>query len=217
MLGTSKGYQKLKTGVRDTVAWMATVPTTKLMYAPYFAFKYQHKLQKLIHLANIQGKKLTLKDKQDFERISRSYALGEYRSKLNSFHRDMNYSGAINYMIAFFPAIVEQFRAYGRITLDHPDFLLKAYAIKEIPERQFEAEEDPISGEKFIEVELPILGLKGRFPASWLNPFNPTGGTLIGAGPVLAASFNEFTLRMGGDSALQKRAEKMDSSIWSTS
>ena len=208
MLGTSSAYQKLKTGVRDTVAWMATVPTTKLMYAPYFAFKYQHKLQKLIHLANIQGKKLTLKDKQDFERISRSYALGEYRSKLNSFHRDMNYSGAINYMIAFFPAIVEQFRAYGRITLDHPDFLLKAYAIKEIPERQFEAEEDPISGEKFIEVELPILGLKGRFPASWLNPFNPTGGTLIGAGPVLAASFNEFTLRMGGDSALQKRAEK---------
>jgi hypothetical protein len=207
MLGTSSAYQKLKNGVRDTVSWMATVPTTKLMYAPYFAFKYQHKLQKLIHLANVQGKKLTLKDKQDFERISRSYALGEYRSKLNSFHRDMNYSGAINYIIAFFPAIVEQFRAYGRITLEHPDFLLKAYAIKEIPGRQLEAQVDPISGEEFIEAELPILGLTGRFPASWLNPFNPTGGTLIGAGPLLAASFNEYTMRAGGDSALQKKLE----------
>lgn len=207
MLGTSNIYQKMKNGVRDTVSWMATVPTTKLMYAPYFAFKYQHKLQKLIHLANIQGKKLTLKDKQDFERISRNYALGEYRSKLNSFHRDMNYSGAINYIIAFFPAIVEQFRAYGRITLDHPEFLAKAYAIKEMPERQFEAQVDPISGEEFVEVELPILGLTGRFPAAWLNPFNPTGGTLIGAGPLLSASFNEYTMRAGGDSALQKKLE----------
>lgn len=207
MLGTSLGYQSLKTRVQDAVAWMATVPTTKLMYAPYFAFKYQHKLQKLVHLAELQGMKLTLKDKQDFERISRSYAIGEYRSKLNSFHRDMNYSGAINYIIAFFPAIVEQFRAYGRITLDNPEFLLKAYAIQQAPERQFEAEEDPISGQKFIPVELPLLGLTARLPADWLNPFNPTGGTLIGAGPLLSASFNEFTLRMGGDSAVQKKLE----------
>jgi hypothetical protein len=47
----------------------------------------------------------------------------------------MNFPGIFNYLIAFFPAIVEQFRAYGKIALDHPDFLLKAYAIKTLPER----------------------------------------------------------------------------------
>lgn len=204
MLGTSNAYQKGKARIQDAVAWMATVPTTKLMYAPYFSFKYQHKLQKLIHLANIQGKKLTLKDKQEFERTARSYAITEYRNKLNSFHRDMNYAGAVNYIVAFFPAIVEQFRAYGRITLDHPDFLAKAYAVKEIPDRVFQAEEDPF-GQEYMEVELPILGLTARVPADWFNPFNPTGSTLIGAGPVVAASWNEYVKRAGGENAIQQK------------
>jgi hypothetical protein len=116
----------------------------------------------------------------------------------------MNYSGLINYAIAFFPAIVEQFRAYGRITLDNPDFILKAAAIKELPERVFQVEEDPF-GTEYVEVELPILGLTGRLPVDWFNPFNPTGSTLIGAGPILSASWNEYVKRSGGESALEDK------------
>ena len=205
MLGFSTPYQKGKQLLQDSVAWLATAPTTKLMYAPYFAFKYQHKLQKLVHLATIQGKNLTLKDKQEFERLARSYAISEYRNKLNSFHRDMNYTGLVNYAIAFFPAIVEQFRAYGRITLEHPDFLLKAYAIKTLPERVFEVGEDPLSQQQYVEVELPVLGLTGRLPVDWFNPFNPTGSTLIGAGPLVSASWNEYVTRVGGESAIEKK------------
>jgi len=197
-------YQKFKNMVDEGVAWLATAPTTKLMYAPYFAFKYQHKLQKLVRLANMDNKKLTLDDKQRFERIARSYAINEYRNKLNSFHRDMNYSGFINYMIAFFPAVVEQYRAYGRITLDHPDFIAKAFAVQTLPERVFTVEEDPF-GTEYVEVELPILGLKGRLPVDWFNPFNPTGSTLLGAGPLLTASWNEYVKRIGGESKLEEK------------
>jgi hypothetical protein len=204
MLGKSSAYQKGKNLLNDAVSWLATAPTTKLMYAPYFAFKYQHKLQKLVRLAEIQGKKLTLKDKEEFERLARSYAITEYRSKLNSFHRDMNYTGLVNYVIAFFPAIVEQYRAYGRITLDHPEFLLKAAAIKAFPERVFDVEEDPF-GNKYVEVDLPILGLTSRLPVDWFNPFNPTGSTLIGAGPVLASSWNAYVKRTGGESAIEEK------------
>lgn len=204
MMGRSAPYRKGKELLNDAVGWLATAPTTKLMYAPYFAFKYQHKLQKLVRLANIQNKKLTLDDKQSFERIARTYAINEYRNKLNSFHRDMNYTGLINYAIAFFPAIVEQFRAYGRITLEHPDFLLKAAAIQSLPERVFEVEEDPF-GTKYVEVDLPILGLTGRLPVDWFNPFNPTGSTLIGAGPLLSASWNEYVTRVGGESVLEQK------------
>jgi len=204
MLGRSNAYRKGKAVLDETVTWLSTAPTTKLMYAPYFAFKYQHKLQNLVHLANIQGKRLTLDDKQKFERIARNFAITEYRNKLNSFHRDMNYSGLINYAIAFFPAIVEQFRAYGRITLDNPDFILKAAAIKELPERVLQVEEDPF-GTEYVEVELPILGLTGRLPVDWFNPFNPTGSTLIGAGPILSASWNEYVKRSGGESALEDK------------
>ena len=204
MLGTSNAYIKGKERLREAVEWLSTAPTSKLMYAPYFAVKYEQKLQNLVFLANRQNKKLTLDDKAQFEKLARQYAISEYRNKLNAFHRDMNYAGMMNYIIAFFPAVVEQFRAYGRIALEHPDFLPKAVAIKQIPERIFEAEEDPF-GQRSIEVELPILGLTGRIPAEWFNVFNPTGSSILGAGPVLATTWNEYVNRVGGDSKIEKK------------
>lgn len=204
MLGTSNAYLKGKERLREAVEWLSTAPTSKLMYAPYFAVKYEQKLQNLVFLANRQGKKLTLEDKGKFERLARQYAIGEYRNKLNAFHRDMNYAGMINYIIAFFPAVVEQFRAYGRITLEHPDFLPKAYAIKTIPDRVLQAEEDAF-GQKSVEIELPVLGLKGRLPVEWFNVFNPTGSSILGAGPVLSFSWNEYVNRIGGESKVEQK------------
>lgn len=207
MLGTSNAYLKGTKLLRQGVEWLSTAPTSKLMYAPYFAVKYEQKLQNLVFLATREGRKLTLRDREQFERLARQFAIGEYRNKLNAFHRDMNYSGMVNYLIAFFPAVVEQFRAYGRITLEHPDFLPKAVAIKQIPERVFSAEEDPF-GQASIEVELPILGLTARVPAEWFNVFNPTGSSILGAGPVAAAGWNEFVNRFGGeDKVTQKVTE----------
>jgi len=204
MLGTSNAYMKGKEMLRQGVEWLSTAPTSKLMFAPYFAFKYEQKLQNLVFLANAQNRKLTLKDRQQFERLARQYAISEYRNKLNAFHRDMNYSGMINYIIAFFPAVVEQFRAYGRITLEHPDFLPKAVAIKQIPDRVFSATEDPF-GQESIEVELPILGLTARVPSDWFNVFNPTGSSILGAGPVAAAGWNEYVNRVGGEDKVTKK------------
>jgi len=207
MLGTSNAYQKGKDLLRQGVEWLSTAPTSKLMFAPYFAFKYEQKLQNLVFLANSQNRKLTLKDREQFERLARQFAISEYRNKLNAFHRDMNYSGMVNYIIAFFPAVVEQFRAYGRITLEHPDFLPKAVAIKQIPDRVFSAEEDPF-GQESIEVELPILGLTARVPSDWFNVFNPTGSSILGAGPVLSGAWNEYVNRAGGeDKVTQKITE----------
>jgi len=206
MLGTSNAYQKGKDLLRDGVAWLSTAPTSKLMYAPYFAVKYEQKLQNLVHLANVQGRKLTLKDREDFERLARGYAIKEYREKLNAFHRDMNYSGLVNYIIAFFPAVVEQFRAYGRIGLEHPDFIIKAVAVKSIPERVMPVTEDPF-GQESVEVELPILGLTARLPVEWFNVFNPAGSSLLGAGPLATATFNEYAKRYGGEGPLAKKIE----------
>ena len=204
MLGTSNAYMKGKEMLRQGVEWLSTAPTSKLMFSPYFAFKYEQKLQNLVFLANAQGRKLTLKDREQFERLARKYAISEYRNKLNAFHRDMNYSGMINYLIAFFPAVVEQFRAYGRITLEHPDFLPKAVAIKQIPDRVLSAEEDPF-GQESIEVELPILGLTARVPSEWFNVFNPTGSSILGAGPVAAGTWNEYVNRFGGEDKVTQR------------
>jgi hypothetical protein len=205
MLGQSNAYQKLTGLYKDGVAWLSTAPTSKLMYSPYFAVKYEEKLQSLIYVANLQKRVLTDKDKDNFEAAARAYGIREYKNKLNSFHRDMNYNGIFNYVLAFFPAIIEQYRAYGRIFLEHPDFLIKAAQISSIPERLGVEQEDPY-GNKFVEVPLPMwvknlpgvsqLGgseIKGRINSKWFNVFNPTGNSLVSGGPLLTSSVNVWS------------------------
>lgn len=194
-LGTSNAYIKFRNNVKEAVAWLSTAPTSRLMYSPYFSTKYQQKLQEMVLIANQQGRRLTDADKDLFENSARSYAVREYREKLNSFHRDMNYGGFVNYILAFFPAIVEQYRAYGRITLEHPEFLIKAAQVSTIPDRALNVQEDPF-GYQYVEVDMPFFGVKGRIPASWFNVFNPTGGaSIVSAGPMLAFSVNEYAKR----------------------
>lgn len=194
-LGLSNAYTSFRDGVAGAVAWLSTAPTSRLMYSPYFSTKYQQKLQEMVLIANKQGRRLTEADKDLFENTARSYAVREYREKLNSFHRDMNYGGFINYLLAFFPAIVEQYRAYGRITLEHPEFLIKAAQVSTIPDRALNVQEDPF-GYQYVEIDMPFYGVKGRVPASWFNVFNPTGGaSIVSAGPILAFSINEYARR----------------------
>lgn len=189
MLGTSNAYQMGKGYLKDVVAWMSTAPTSKLAYAPYFSVKYQQKLQSMVAAANANGRILSGREMVGFEKAARDYAMSQYKNKLNSFHRDMNYNGLINYAIAFFPAVVEQFRAYGRIAYDHPEFVAKAAQITTLPDRISTVQEDQY-GSKFIEVEMPFVNIKGRISTDWLNPINPTGGALLSAGPVSAFGVN---------------------------
>lgn len=202
--GRSNVYLWARDTVRDTVAWLSTRPTAALMFNPYFAFKYNQKLQTMVHIANVQDRKLTLKDKERFEAVARQYAIKEYREKLNSFHRDMNYGGFVNYILAFFPAVVEQYRAYGRIALDNPDFLIKAGQISVIPAEYMNAQENAF-GDEYVEVDLPLIGpsyLKHRLPASWFNPFNPTGGnSIISVGPVGSFATNWLSKKFNWENA----------------
>ena len=190
-LGTSNAYQKGVTGLKEFVSILATMPASKLAYSPYFAYKYEQKLQSQIAVATAQGRKLTAADKKIFEKSARDYGISEYKAKLNSFHRDMNYNGLINYMIAFFPALVEQFRAYGRIAYDNPEFLVKISQVASIPERVLNSKIDQY-GEEFIEMPMPF-GLTGRLNAAWFNPINPTGGQLASAGPLASATVNAYS------------------------
>jgi hypothetical protein len=189
MLGTSNAYQMGKGYLKEVVAWMSTAPTSKLAYAPYFSVKYQQKFQNMIAVANANGRILSDLELKSFEKAARDYAMSQYKNKLNSFHRDMNYNGLINYAIAFFPAVVEQFRAYGRIAYDHPEFVVKAAQITTLPDRISNVQEDQY-GSKYLEVDMPFVNLKGRISTSWLNPINPTGGALLSAGPVAAFGVN---------------------------
>jgi hypothetical protein len=197
MLGTSKAARNWRQMLKDNVAWLSTKPTSFLAFNPYFAAKYEEELQSRIWLANANGIDLArpgVKDK--IESGARAYALKEFKEKLNSFHRDMNYSGIINYMFAFFPALVEQFRAYGQIMMEHPDFALKKVKIAQIPDQLGQVQSDQF-GNEFIEVDLPYLGLKGRLPISWFNPDNPTGGSLLSVSPMGSALINEYAKRTG--------------------
>lgn len=194
ILGKSNGVRYFSDLTKDAVAWLATAPTSKLSYNPYFAAKYQQKLQSMVALANAQGRKLSDMNQEQFEAIARAHALNEFRSKINSFNRDMNYPSLINYLIAFFPAVVEQYRAYGRIALENPEFPLRIAQMARIPEYIGEVQEDPY-GTKYVEVTLPLLGLKGRLPTSWFNPVNPTGGQIISAGPLGQYTINEVAKR----------------------
>jgi hypothetical protein len=202
--GRSNAYLWARDTVRDTVAWLSTRPTAALMYNPYFAFKYNQKLQTMVHIANVQNRKLTGKDKERFEAVARQYAIKEYREKLNSFHRDMNYGGFVNYILAFFPAVIEQYRAYGRIMLDNPDFAVKAGQISVIPSEYFNAQENAF-GDEYVEVDLPLIGpdyMKHRLPASWFNPLNPTGGnSIISVGPVGSFATNYLSKKYNWENA----------------
>lgn len=202
-LGIGELYETITGKMKDAVAWLSTAPTSKLMYNPYFQYKYEEKLADMAETANRQGRILTDEDNLHFQQVARSYATSEFKQKLNSFHRDMNYAGWWNYMLAFFPALVEQMRAYGRITIEHPEFLIKAAQVSTIPGRIGEVKEDNF-GNKYTEIELPVLGgIKARVNNSWFNVFNPTGSTLISAGPIAAFSANEAAKRVNLPSKIE--------------
>lgn len=192
ILGQSTFVQSMEKTLKNGVAWLATVPTSKLSYNPYFNVKYQQKLQNMVAMANIQGRRLTEKDQRQFESVARAHALNELRGKINAFSRDMNYHSAVNYLIAFFPAIVEQYRAYGKIMLDHPEFPYKIATISQIPDYIGNVQIDAF-GDEYIPVDLPLLGMQGRLPTSWFNAINPTGGQLLSPGPLGGVVINELS------------------------
>ena len=181
--------------LKEQVTWLATQPTSRLSYNPYFKAQYEHKLQNLVAGANAQGRNLEGLQGQ-FEKVARAYAMKQYRNKINAFNRDANYTGIIDYTLAFFPALVEQYRAYGKITLENPDFPMKILAMQTMPDYIGDVQTDSY-GNSYVEVGLPVLGINGRLPTSWFNPLNPTGGNLISTGPVGTAAVNEFARRGG--------------------
>jgi hypothetical protein len=180
---------------KNVVTWMATVPTARLNYNHYFAAKYYEKFETLILSANERGITPNARDRDRYEKISRAYATNEFRSKINAFSKDMNFSGIMNYVIAFFPAVVEQFRAYGRILLDNPDFPIRLEYAASIPEYIGNVQEDAY-GNKYIEYTMPYTGLKARFGVSWFNPINPTSGSILSAGPLATTIANIASKRI---------------------
>lgn len=188
-LATSGIIQRANDFQKNVVTWMATVPTSRLNYNHYFASKYYEKLENLIMVANERGVLPDAENKLRYEKIARSYAINEYRSKINAFSKDMNFAGLMNYVIAFFPAVIEQFRAYGRIMVDNPEFPIRLAYAAQIPEYIGDVQEDAY-GNKYIEYTMPRSGLKARFGVSWFNPINPTSGSLLSAGPLVTTVAN---------------------------
>jgi hypothetical protein len=188
-LGTSGIIQGLNNLQKNVVTYLATTPTAKLNYNHYFASKYYEKLESLVLVANERGVLPTKENKDRYEKIARSYAINEYRSKINAFSKDMNFAGLMNYVIAFFPAVIEQFRAYGRIMVDNPEFPIRLAYAAQIPEYIGNVQEDAY-GNKYIEYTMPRTGLKARFGVSWFNPVNPTSGSLLSAGPLVTTVAN---------------------------
>lgn len=195
LTGNSTLVKNFNKYTKDVVTWLATVPTSRLSYNPYFQAKYEHKLQSMVALANAQGRKLSEMKQDRFEATARSYALNEYRAKINSFNRDMNYPQLVNYVMAFFPAVVEQYRSYGKLTMEHPEFPFKVLTMSNIPSQLGQVRTDEF-GTDYIEVTLPLLGIKGRLPTSWFNAINPTGGHILSAGPLATATVNEVAKRV---------------------
>ena len=193
LLGQSGALKTFNKFTRDVVTWAATVPTSKLSYNPYFRANYEQKLQSMVAVANAQGRKLSKMDQATFESNARAYALKELRTKLNAFSRDMNYPGLLDYTIAFFPAIAEQYRVYGRLMAENPEFLLKTMQMRMIPNRLGDVQVDA-NGDEYVEVSLPLIGpnVKARLSTSWFNPFNPTGGNIISTSPWVASLTNEI-------------------------
>lgn len=188
-LGTSGIIQGVNNLQKNIVTYLATTPTAKLNYNHYFASKYYEKLESLVLVANERGVIPNAENKLRYEKIARSYAINEYRSKINAFSKDMNFAGLMNYVIAFFPAVIEQFRAYGRIMVDNPEFPIRLAYAAQIPEYIGNVQEDAY-GNKYIEYTMPRTGLKARFGVSWFNPVNPTSGSLLSAGPLVTTVAN---------------------------
>lgn len=183
-----RGFSDL---AKKSVQWLATVPPSILSYNPYYRAQYELKLQSMVAVADSQGRILKLSDKKQFESVARDYAISQYRAKINAFNRDMNYNGLIDYMFAFFPAIVEQYRAYGRLTMERPEFPLQIFQMGQIPNQLGQIREDQY-GNKYSEVTLPVLGLKGRLSTEWWNAINPTGGTVLSASALTTATYNQI-------------------------
>jgi hypothetical protein len=177
---------------KRAVASLATWAPSKLSYNPYYTAQYELKLQSMIAVASSQGRVLKLSDKAQFESVARDYAMTQFRAKINAFNRDMNYHGLIDYLFAFFPAVVEQYRAYGRITMERPEFPLQVFQMSQIPNRLGQVQEDQY-GNKYTEVVLPILGINARLSTDWWNAINPTGGTVLSASPFATAAYNEIS------------------------
>lgn len=184
-----RGFSDL---VKKSVTWLATVPPATLSYNPFYQAQYELKLQSMIAVASSQGRVLKLSDKAQFESVARDYALNQFRSKINAFNRDMNYHGIIDYMFAFFPAVVEQYRAYGRITMERPEFPQQIFQMSQIPNYLGQVQTDQY-GNEYSEVTLPILGLKARMSTDWWNAINPTGGTVLSASATTTALYNEIS------------------------
>lgn len=188
-LGTGSLARFLPNLQKDVVQYLATQPTAKLNYNHYFAAKYYEKLETLVMNANERGVIPGAKQKLQYEKIARSYAINEYRSKINAFSKDMNFAGLMNYVIAFFPAVVEQFRAYGRIMIDNPELPIRLAYAAQIPEYIADVQEDAY-GNRYIEYTMPYTGLKARFGVEWFNPINPTSGSILSAGPLTTTLAN---------------------------
>ena len=192
LTGQSTLRRKFSQATKDVVTWLATVPPSILSYNPYYQAKYELKLQSMVATANSQGRKLSEMNQRQFEATARDYALSEFRAKINAFNRDMNYQGWLDHVFAFFPAVVEQYRAYGRMTLEHPEFPLKIVSMSNIPDYLSDVKVDQY-GTEYTEVTLPVLGITGRLPVSWFNAVNPTGGHILSASPIVTAAYNQVS------------------------
>ena len=177
---------------KKVVASLATWAPSRLSYNPYYQAQYELKLQSMVAVANVQGRIPTKAMVDQFESVARDYAMNQFRAKINAFNRDMNYHGLIDYLFAFFPAVVEQYRAYGRITMERPEFPMQVFQMSQIPNRLAQVQEDQY-GNEYTEVTLPILGIKGRMSTDWWNAVNPTGGTVLSASPGVTAFYNELS------------------------
>jgi len=192
LTGQSNLVRSFSDLTKRAVASLATWAPAKLSYNPYYTAQYELKLQSMIAVASSQGRILKLSDKAQFESVARNYAMSQYRAKINAFNRDMNYSGLLDYLFAFFPAVVEQYRAYGRITMERPEFPLQVFQMSQIPNYLGQVQEDQY-GNRYSEVTLPILGINARLSTDWWNAVNPTGGTVLSASPFATAAYNEIS------------------------
>ena len=202
MTGNSKFNRDVRALLKDGVAWLSTKPTALLAFNPYFRVKYEESLQGQLFATMSKGidpLTLSLETKKKMENRARQYAENQFKEKLNSFHRDMNYNGVFSYLVAFFPAIVEQFRAYGKITIENPDFIVKKLAIQTIPSR-FGIEEEDANGNRYVPIKLPLFGgMEMRLPSAWFNPDNPTGGSLVSAHPFASVTANELSKKYNAE------------------
>jgi hypothetical protein len=192
LLSRSNFVRTATANIREGVTWMATVPTSKLIFNPYFRTRYEEKLQGMVAMANSQGRIITLKDQRSFDAAARAYAIKEVRSKINGFSRDMNYPAAMNYLFSFFPAVVEQWRTYGRTAMENPEFPYKVAQMITIPEKISQVKIDE-SGQEYISATLPVFGgIEARFSPDWFSPINPTGGSIISTSPAVSAIVNQI-------------------------